>query len=300
VTSTAGAGRLLTTTSRYEQTTDTAVLDAQGASDGYAGLAGATILDFGRPGELAGRVMATVDFGGHVDPLSAVIAAVEAYADGYRRAAPGGSSMEVFIGTNDSCGTDQPCGTGLCGCSYEPASFLAWGKAWGGAVAQTDSYLTMTAMLYTAEATAGGADDAEPAYDPGFTNTYDVLAGYDDSTSLPMADYGSVDGGPTDGFWTAEQMYLVTYGLRPDLAFPEIYHPGMAGQWAALSRWAAAHTAAPMTIAGVLTESPDGYTPEQAYTNLVAALSGNHPGSKQPLPRWSSNITYSTGVPDGS
>lgn len=291
----------LTTISRYEPTTDRAALAAQGANDGHARLSGVAILDFGRPAQGPGVAMATLDFAGQVAPLYAVVAAAEAYADGYRRAAPPGSSMMVLIGTNDSCGTGQPCGRGFCGCSDEPASFLAWGRAWGDAVAQLNSYLGRTARWYRARAAAGGADDAEPAYDPAFTNTYDLLAGYDEVTGLPMADYGSIDGGPTDGFWTAEQMYLVAYGLRPDMAFPEIYHPGMADQWAALSYWARTSTSAPMTIAGVLSQFPDGYTPEQAYASLLGALSDDYPGTKQSSVRWSSNMTYAGGGPlDGT
>jgi hypothetical protein len=279
-----------TTVSRYESTTDPGTLEAQGTTDGSAGLSGVTILDFGRPAE-SGGVPATLDFATHLDPLSTLVAAVEGYANGYRSMAPKGASMTVLLGTNDSCGTGQPCGSETCGCVNEPADFVSWGQAWGQAVNQISTYLSATAATYLATATTGGGDDAEPAYDPAFTNTYDVLTGYDEVTALPMIDYGSIDGGPVaDGFWTPEQMYLVADGLRPDAALPEIYHPGMADQWAALSHWAAGNTGGRLEFAGVLTQAPDGYSPADGAAALHDALSTDFSDTAQAAWAWSSNM----------
>jgi hypothetical protein len=279
-----------TTVSRYESTADPAALGAQGVADGSAGLSGVAILDFGRPAE-SGGVPATLDFSSHLDSLSSLVPAVEAYADGYRRAAPKGASMTVLLGTNDSCGTGQPCGEGTCGCVNEPADFVTWGQAWGQAVAQIGTYLSASAATYVGMATAGGGDDAEPAYDPAFTNTYDVVAGYDEVTDQPLIDYGSIDGGPVaNGFWTPEQMYLVANGLRPDAALPEIYHPGMADQWAALSHWAVANAGGRMAFAGVLTQAPDGYSPAEGAAALHTALATDFPDTAQPAWAWSSNM----------
>jgi len=280
----------ITTVSRYESTTEPSVLGAQGAADGGAGLAGVAILDFGRPAE-SDLGAATLDFGSHLDPMPTLVAAVDAYADSYRRMAPRGASMTVLLGTNDSCGTGQPCGTGTCGCTDEPNDFVAWGQAWGQAVTQIDAHLAATESSYAASVHAGAADDAEPAYDPAFTNTFDVLAGYDEATSLPMIDYGSIDGGPTsNGFWTPQQMYLVASGLRPDVALPEIYHPGMAEQWAALSHWAVANAGGPLPFAGVLTEAPAGFSPDQGSSALHDALSNDFSDTAQPSWSWSSNM----------
>jgi hypothetical protein len=279
-----------TTISRYESSTDPSVLGAQGTADGRAGLSGVAILDFGRPAATGG-VPATLDFGSHLDPLPVLVTAVEAYADGYRQSAPRGASMTVLLGTNDSCGTGQPCGSGTCGCENEPPDYVSWGQAWGQAVGEIGAHLSATASSYVATAAAGGADDAEPAYDPAFTNTYDVVAGYDEVTTLPMIDFGSIDGGPTsDGFWTPEQMYLLANGLRPDGALPEIYHPGMADQWAALSHWAAANAGGRLPFVGVLTESPAGYTPAEGAAALHTALSNDFPDTAQASWAWSSNM----------
>jgi hypothetical protein len=87
-------------------------------------------------------------------------------------------------------------------------------------------------------------------------------------------------------------MYLVAYGLRPDQPLPEIYHPGMAEQWAALAQWSTSHTSNPMRISGTVTQSPDGYSPAEAFSALRQAFA--HVGESQELVQanWSSNMIY--------
>ncbi|HET6793014.1 MAG TPA: cell wall-binding repeat-containing protein [Acidimicrobiales bacterium] len=279
-----------TTLTRYEHDADPWVAFQQGASDGKAGLAGLAILDFGRPAADATGAPATLDFGSNIDTLPALVTAAERYADGYRINAPAGSKMYVLIGTNDSCGTGQPCGSTTCGCPNEPSSYLDWGKAWGQAVGQLDAYLTSTASAYQSVAVSGAADDAEPGFDPGYINTYDTLSGYADVTGRPMIDYGSLDGGPGSSFWTAQQMYQVAYGFKPDAPLPEVYYPHMADQWAALSHWAAANAGGAMKIFGVLTEYPSGYSPAQGYQTLLAALRNDYADTGQASLQWSSNV----------
>lgn len=287
-----------TTITRYEHDADAWVTFQQGAADGRAHLSGAAILDFGRPASDASGNPATLDFGGHLDPLSEVVSALERYIDGYRLYAPAGSKLVVLAGTNDSCGAGQPCGSGTCGCANEPPSYLAWGQAWGAAVTAVDDYATTTAPGYDVEVRAGGADDAEPGFDPGYTNTYETLAGYAEATARPMLDYGSLDGGPGASFWTAAQMYQVAYGFRPDAPFPEIYYPGMAGEWADLSHWAAVHASGSMTMSGVLTEYPRGYSPAQGYSSLLSALNQDYPDTHQAALDWSSNVGATPALAD--
>src|SRR5579884_3380589 len=82
-----------TTVTRYEHNADPWVAFQQGASDGRAGLSGVAILDFGRPAADGTGAPATLDFGGGIDPLSALVTAAERYADGYRINAPAGSKI---------------------------------------------------------------------------------------------------------------------------------------------------------------------------------------------------------------
>lgn len=105
-----------------------------------------------------------------------------------------------------------------------------------------------------------------------------------------MVDDGSLDGGLREGSG-ARPRDAVAAGLRPDLAFPEIYHPGMAAQWAALSHWAATHAGGPLSFAGVLTQSRAGFTPAQGYQHLLGALDGDYPDTHQSSLGWSSNMT---------
>jgi hypothetical protein len=211
-----------TTQSRYEFSDSPISLYAQGVADARADLVGATILDFGRPAQDANGVQSTLDFSSQVDPLGSVVNAVERYIDGFRHAASAASKLTVFLGTNNSCGTGQPCGGSTCGCKFEPTDFTAWGQAWGTAVAVINGYAVSSASTGTAAVSVGGADDAEPGFDPGYTNTFNALTGYSAITKLPMADYGSLDGGPGHSYWTPAQLAAVAGGFGSDTAFPEI------------------------------------------------------------------------------
>ncbi len=259
-----------TTQSRYEYGDGPVSLYGQGVSDAQAGLQGAVILDFGRPAQDGAGVQSMLDFSSQVDSLGAIANAVERYIDGYRHVAAASAKLTVFIGTNDSCGTGQPCGGSTCGCSKEPTSFAAWGKAWGGAVGVVNAYAVSSAGS-SATVTVGGADDAEPGFDPAYTNTFNTLTGYSAETTLPMADYGSLDGGPGSSYWTPAQLAAVAGGFRSDVPFPEIYHQSMADQWASLSNWAAVNLGKPLTIGGILTDevAAGNVTPVTTPTPIV-------------------------------
>jgi hypothetical protein len=290
-----------TTLTRYESSADPWVAFQQGVADGRADLSGAAILDFGRPAQSAAGAMGSMDFGGHLDSLSQELQAAERYADGYRLNAAPGASLDVLLGANNSCGTGQPCGSSTCGCANEPSSYLIWGQSWAETVNQLQSYLASTGASYPVQVGAGGADDAEPGFDPSFTNTYDTLSGYSEASDRPMLDFGSLDGGPGSSFWSTSQLYQVAYGFRPDAPFPEIYYPGMAGQWAALSHWSALHSGHAMTIYGVLTEYPTGYSPSTGYSSMVWALNHDYADTHQQQIQWSSNVgqTPVLGAPAG-
>jgi ell wall binding domain 2 (CWB2) len=260
-----------TTQSRYEYGDDPVSLYAQGVADAQAGLQGAVILDFGRPAQDAAGVQSTLDFGSKVDALGNVASAVERYIDGYRHGAPATAKLTVFLGTNNSCGTGQPCGGSTCGCKVEPTNFATWGQTFGTAVAVVNDYASSSGTANTAAISVGGADDAEPGFDPGYTNTFNTLTGYAAVTKLPMADYGSLDGGPGHSYWTPAQLAAVAGGFGSDTPFPEIYHQSMADQWAALSNWSAINLSKPLTFSGILTDeaAPGSTTPVATPTPVL-------------------------------
>jgi hypothetical protein len=262
----------LTTTSYYEHNANPLTLYRQGEAAGKAGAQGIVILDFGRPAD-NGVYYGTLSFSGRFLPFNAIAAGVENYIRGYYRYAPSYTSLNVALGTNNSCGTGQPCGTTLsCGCPDEPPDFIVWGGQLALAVEEVDGWATALRAEdgFTDKVQAVAADDAEPAYDPGYQNTYDVLAGYAravNGTFPTMVDYGSADA----DFWSESQLLQVAYGFRPDVPMPQIYYSNQAAQWAALMSYAKARRGEKVAIYGVLTTGAGTNSPEAAYSDMLLA-----------------------------
>ena len=283
----AGASRAASP-SYYEGNASPAVLYRQGRAAGLARVSGLVILDFGRPAYDAGRY-GTLDFTDHFAALDDITASAEAYAAGYLSSAPRYRQLTVAIGTNNSCGTGQPCGrTRSCGCVLEPPSYLVWGRQLAYAVTRADAGVVRlrASRGYTDDVRVVAGDDAEPAFDPAYRNTHDLLAGYAAAVggSRPaMVDFGDA----TPGSWSQEQLFQVAYGFRPDVPVPEVYLPSQARHWAALVRYALRRHRVSMTILGVLTQDPAGNTPGVAYAEMVAALT---PLTGQTSIRWLSEI----------
>jgi hypothetical protein len=276
-----------TTTSHYEQNTATAVLFAEGQSAGASGAHGLVILDFGRPA-VNGPLWGTVDFTGGFASFASIELGAERYIDGYFATAPTDLPLDVVIGTNDSCGTGQPCGTVVCGCTFEPPSFTAWGAQLAAAVRQVQAHATNAKERsgYTDTVTVMAGDDAEPGFDPGYQNTYDLMDGYAQAVggfAPAMVDYGSAD----PGIWSEAQLLQIANGFPPNLAVPEIYSAADASRWASLASYAKG-AGQPLTFFGVLTGAPSGAPPATGYSAFAAAL---QPITGQDSFRWFSNIS---------
>jgi hypothetical protein len=254
------------TTSHYERTGSSTALFPQGAAAGKAGARGIVILDFGRPAAAHGSY-GTMGFGGAFISLPAIVTGAESFIKGYYRYAPPGLALDVAIGTNNSCGTGQPCGAKVCGCVDEPASFYSFGANWALAVEQLRTWaLSLRASNgYSDTVRVVAADDAEPAYDPGYRNTYAFLSGYAATVGGPepaMVDYGSAE-----RFWSEAQLLQVAYGFRPDVPMPQIYYPTQAAEWAGVLSYAKRSRHVQMTIFGVLADQD----PEGAYNEMLNA-----------------------------
>lgn len=265
------------TNSYYEQSADANILYLQGQAAGQSGEQGIAILDFGRPAS-DGTSDGTLDYGWNFVSFAQIIGAVQNYIIGYYNAAPAYTTLDVAVGTNNSCGLYQPCGAIVCGCPDEPASYTAWGQELAGVVEQlsawTTEYRAVNGFSDTVRVVA--ADDAEPAFDPGYSNTYDLMQGYAQAVGgsvPPMVDFGSAD----PGFWSEDQLLQVANGFLPNVAMPEIYSPDQVGQWADLVAYAQAQYGVEMTIFGVLTSdagtvpSPDAVV---QTLDAVGAVSG--------------------------
>jgi hypothetical protein len=275
------------TVSYYEYGADQGVLAGQGRAAGQAGSQGLVILDFGRPA-FDGASDGTMDHSGHFVSLAAIESAVESYVKAYYTFSAPHTHLEVAVGTNNSCSTGQPCGAVICGCRDEPPSFVTWGAHFASSVKRLETWTTTFKARsgYTDDVKVVAADDAEPAYDPGYRNTFDVLRGYADAVGgfqPAMIDYGSAE----PGFWTAEQLFQVAYGFRPDLPFPQIYYPSDVANWTGLIGYAQAQRGVAMSIFGVLTDQPIGNSPQSAYQQIINAI---RPLTGQASIAWSSNI----------
>jgi hypothetical protein len=278
------------TRSYYERDASPNVLYLQGEAAGKAGSQGIVILDFGRPA-LDGAIFGTMGYGGAFLSLKSIATGVETYISAYYRYAPAFTFLNVAVGTNNSCGTGQPCGeTASCGCPDEPPNFTTWGEqlalvvedigVWAGA--------HRAQYAYTDDVRVLGADDVEPAFDPGYYNTYDLLLGYANAVDgyyPALVDYGSAESSD----WTENQLLQVAYGFRPDVAMPEIYYPEDAAEWAALLSYAKAQLGREIQIYGVLTEGPGTNTPGTAYFDMLQAVAKVTHQSTIP---WSSTIAH--------
>ncbi|HVX22136.1 MAG TPA: hypothetical protein VHB02_12360 [Acidimicrobiales bacterium] len=274
------------TTSQYETGAGAATLFAQGAWAGRSGAQGLVILDFGRPAA-EGSTLGTVTHANAFASLSAVATAVESYIDGYFQEAPNNLHLYVAVGTNNSCGTGQPCGRITCGCSLEPTSYSAWGAALASTVESVQAWASTLKQRwsYTDTVTVVAGDDIEPAYDPGYLNTYNLLAGYAAAVGgyqPAMIDYGSSE----PGYWTQTQLLQVANGFKPDVVVPQLYFPAFVDEWASLVSFAKTRGQA-VTIFGVLTDSTTGNTTSASYASMLNALS---PITGQSSIRWASTI----------
>jgi len=262
------------TISYYEHSASPGALYRQGTAAGRAGAQGIVILDFGRPAD-NGIASGTLAYNGAFIPFAAIAKGMEFYIAAYYRHAPPYTTLNVALGTNDSCGTSQPCGAVVaCGCPDEPSDFSTWGGELAATVEAVDAWVTQYRAEhgYTDVVRVIAADDAEPAYDPGYQNTYDVLAGYAAAVGGPfptMVDYGSAD----PDFWTEAELLQVAYGFRPDVPMPQIYYPDQAAQWAQLLRYAKASRGAVLDIYGVLTTGAGTNSPAAAYADMLGAAS---------------------------
>jgi hypothetical protein len=278
------------TKSYYEGSANPAELYLQGEQAGRSAAQGIVILDFGRPA-VGNSMYGTFGFGNVLIPFSSIAAGVESYIKGYYRSAPPYTMLNVALGTNNSCGTGQPCGPTavICGCPDEPPDFGLWGQHLAWAVEQSGAWASAFKARegFTDDVRVVAADDIEPAYDPEYLNTYDVLKGYAAAVGgyfPPLVDYGSADA----NVWTDDQLLQVAYGFPPDVPMPEIYYSPDAAEWAALLSYAKAVSGRSREIYGVLTEGSGTRSPEGAYIDMLDALA---PITNQRTIPWLSTMT---------
>jgi hypothetical protein len=261
------------TTSYYESSASTNVLTTQGETAGQSGTQGLVILDFGRPAS-DGTSDGTFDFSQNFDSFADLTAAVQSYVMGYYNAAPDDTTLDVVLGTNDSCGLYQPCGALVCGCPDEPANYITWGQELAETVVQLNDWSAQVAASngFTDVVQVWAGDDAEPAFDPGYYNTEYVMQGYAQTVGgsyPPMVDYGSAD----PGIWTDDQLLQIANGFSPNVAVPEMYTPSQVSEWAALLSYAKVQYGEDVTLFGVMTSAAGSEPPQNAAGDTLGAIS---------------------------
>jgi hypothetical protein len=276
------------TTSYYEQDASATNLYLQGERAGQAGMQGIVILDFGRPAS-DGTSDGTLAFGRTFVSFADIVGAVQNFIIAYYNYAPADTTIDVAVGTNNSCGLLQPCGAVICGCPDEPSNYITWGRELAAAVVALRAWSTEYGSVngFTDTVRVAAADDAEPAFDPGYYNTYDVMEGYAQAVGgsvPPMVDYGSAE----PGFWTEDQLLQIANGFAPNVAMPEIYTADQVNQWANLVAYANTSHNEAVTIYGVLTTAGGTVASPDAVTQMLGAVAGISGQSSIP---WVSAIT---------
>ena len=250
---------------------------------------GMVILDFGRPAS-DGTNDGTLDYSRGFLSFADITTGVQNYVMGYYNTAPDLTTLEVVVGTNDSCGMYQPCGSVVCGCPYEPSNYVTWGQELAQTVEQLNAWSAQVASSngFTDRVHVWAGDDAEPAFDPGFNNTNYVMQGYAQAVGgsyPPMVDYGSAD----PGIWTNDQLLQIANGYSPNVAMPEMYTPDQVAEWTALVSYAKAQYGEDVTLYGVMTTTAGTEPPENAAADTLAALA---PVTGESSIRWVSTITH--------
>ncbi len=235
--------RPVVTTSLYERSASAAVLRVQGCAAAKRGMNGIVILDFGKPAYQAGQY-GTILFSDTFAPDDRITRGLAAYATGYSRCLPRGSNAHLVLARGTS--------------NYSPSvpSTYRAGRLWAHETKILDEMLRLRGL--DRHVSAAAADDAEPAWDPGFDRTFNFFRGYRETgIGRPLFNYGSLDGG-VGSIWKAWQAYYVAGGMRYARPIPEIYNQEMAKQWAHLAWLAKQRYHTTLRFAGVMTQVASG------------------------------------------
>lgn len=279
-----------TTTSVYEHTAKRATTSAQGCNAAKRRETGVVILDYGRPAH-RGDQYGTINFGGNFVWNGNIERAAEAYARGYVSCLPAGSTTHISVatGTSNSCTNHDPA---CCprGCGSLPPSYMAAGRYWATWVRRLDGYLSshsVNGIRLSSRVTASGADDAEPAWEPRYTYTYNWIKGYAATTGrrYPLWDFGSLE----SGYWNRAREYYVSFGAAPSVPMGEVYYSGNADNWEGLVLWSHYNEPKQIYVYGVTTQSNPPYTgcgfsAHGSYDSMLHALRSHSETYQQKIP----------------
>jgi hypothetical protein len=245
-----------TSTSRYVRNltgtgTDGTVMSNEGCTDAHNNPSGRRyyiLLDFGaQANNVSGHwgVQLTVTTIRVTD--SAVVAAANAYLDGYAQCMAPYSQVLLAIGTNND---GEPAVLGAAG-----------GAVWAREVIRPIAAHAAAKGRFTVAA----ANDMEPGFAGTMGQASSWLGGYLAASPAPFSFFGSADGCPYQALgqrggcnfgWTQHGLYALAFGAAPGrmVPMPEIYFPELAVQWANISLVGRLIDGRPITFGGALTE----------------------------------------------
>jgi hypothetical protein len=306
------------TTTYYVKTLSNAKLIAAGYAMRSAGQSGLVILDFGYPFQCNQQVGVAKNYcstdqaqagvvGTFLPPQGQwvtddqIIGAAEQFLDGFADISPptGSQHLELAVGTSNFCLAASDCDQKL---------YSMYGQKWAEVVSSVQNYIADHSR--SAYESAAGANDIETWCGTdgaaictiGPTPILSWFSAYSLNTSLPMYDYGSLDGcGTANGCpspWTPGAFVTLT-STQNGYAIPEIYCTAMSNPWVNLAAYASAHGAAPVRIAGTLSAATRGLAngcstaaqPLEAFNDLKTKLVNGTPAS-------ASGMRYYTDIQD--
>jgi hypothetical protein len=245
-----------TSTSRYVRNltgtaTDGPTMAAEGCADAHNNPPGHryyVLLDFGaQASDVSGSWGVQLTVTTIRVPDAAVVAAANAYIDGYARCMAAYSQVLLAIGTNND---GEPAVLGSSG-----------GSVWAHDVIGPIAAHAAAKGRFTVAA----ANDMEPGFAGTMRQASSWLGGYLASTGAPFSFFGSADGCPYQSLgqlggcnfgWTQHGLYSLAFGAAPSrmVPMPEIYFPELAVQWANISLVGRLIDGRPITFGGALTE----------------------------------------------
>lgn len=232
------------TLSYYVDSESSSTLENWGCSAGSSGNGGAIILDFGRPAyRSSDGSYGTIDFHGANGvylPNGTIKSLLQAFAQGWYTCSPVGPKVVIARGTNNcandsndpACPALHACPNGSSPCT---PSFSTAGTDWGNYTNDFGSYISSAG--FSSQESAAAANDAEPAWNPGYSQSRNFTGAYNTASGHTMFDYGAA----YTGYWTNASMYYIAYGLVDDFPFPEVYAQSQANEWESLDKWGASN-----------------------------------------------------------
>ncbi len=197
-----------------------------------------------------------------------LVAAIDAYLDGYSSCQPATATAVIALGTNnDGDFSSYPA----------PQRGADWAtQVVGPARAHGSSRLEVV-----------GAADIEAGFSSSEAQAEQWVTSYLASTPARLVENGSADGCPTSTAancdtvlddnqasktWTQQNYYDLAHGLAPTriIALPQIYLPVQAGQWAAIDQ-AGATASDHIDFAGVLTSQAACLSPTSGCVSMDPA-----------------------------